>query len=77
MKFQWEEKDIYCGRRVVYPSTGEEWIVGHDGMGEGNLILVSLKDGMVYGGIAKRKANHIVNILNNDEMEPLTLVKPI
>ena len=76
MKFIWEEKDIYCGRRVgLGNGATETWIIGYDPSRHGKktpaLNLVSLSDGM----LAQSGCDHagLTKYLNDGNYCPLSL----
>lgn len=50
MKYIWEKQDIHVGRRVDSRNRNERYIIGYEpgrNHEDGNLILVSLADGLM------------------------------
>lgn len=50
MKYQWEAQDVVVGRQVDSHNRAERYMIGYDASintGDGNLLLVSLRDGML------------------------------
>lgn len=50
MKYIWEPQDIHVGRQVDSHNRAERYMIGYDPSRDtekGNLLLVSLRDGMV------------------------------
>lgn len=54
MKFTWEPKDIWCGRRVgLVNGAKEQWIIGYNPASDKKhqkYWMISLSDGMVLEG---------------------------
>ncbi|HDV6123122.1 TPA: hypothetical protein RJN57_000626 [Pseudomonas aeruginosa] len=50
MKYQWEAQDVVAGRKVDSHNRAERYMIGYDASinsENGNLLLVSLRDGML------------------------------
>jgi hypothetical protein len=50
MKYQWEAQDVVAGRHVDSHNRAERYMIGYDASintEDGNLLLVSLRDGML------------------------------
>lgn len=49
MKYQWEAQDVVAGRKVDSHNRAERYMIGYDASinTDGNLLLVSLRDGML------------------------------
>lgn len=64
MKYQWEAQDVVVGRKVDSHNRAERYILGYDvsiNTEDGNIILVSLRDGMLAknGLTAEAMAEHL------------------
>lgn len=76
MKYEWEELDIKPGRRVDSHNRAEQYILGFDAAinkEQGNLVLVSLADGMV--SIKEHSATRMADHLNQCKMRPVEIAE--
>lgn len=72
MKYLWETHDVVAGRQVDSHNRAERYIIGYDvSLNEcrGNLILVSLRDGM----LARKEFTHkeMARYLTESGMRPV------
>lgn len=78
MKFEWQECDIYTGRRVIAYNLTEEYIIGYDprfySRDNRRFTLTSLIDGMLV--VANHSTQALVEHLNVSQMRPLTIDEP-
>jgi hypothetical protein len=71
MRFTWEDRDVYPGRRVASHNRSEEYVIGYDpaDVTDANFMLVSLADGQAVGRALTRA--QMVGLLNDSVPDPL------
>lgn len=76
MKYQWEAHDVVVGRKVDSHNRAERYMVGYDVSIDtegGNLLLVSLRDGMLAEkGVT---AEALAQYLNISAMRPVSIIE--
>lgn len=74
MKVEWEEKDVWAGRRFHKPGTQEEWMIGYmaSESRETGVTMISLIDGMVQ---PHRTRTEMAAHLNEGGYVPIELLR--